>query len=93
MAKFKKTKFEFRNIVLYAGGRYLLLAGNYKEQEDVMRLTKNTADDAGLGKPYLLLTLTDDAFRYLAKEIHPDVDNMPLNYGGIVLYAGEHSDG
>ena len=97
MAKFKKTKFDFRNVVLFPRGRYFLLAGNYKEQHDVMKLAMNIATDMKLGEPYLQLIISDSAFRYMALEIKPDVGSLELSNGYIVIYddgvcEGDKSD-
>ena len=92
MAKFKKTKFDFRNVVLFPRGRYFLMAGNYKESKDVMKLAMNTANDMGLGEPYLLLTVSDSAFRYMASEIKPGVEKLELGNGCIVIYDTVEGD-
>jgi hypothetical protein len=85
MAKFKKTEFDYTNVMILSNGRYILVGSVYGEEAIVLGMVTEVLEDYGL-TPILNLGIKEKAFRYLAKKIQPNIDNSPLTHKSIVVY-------
>ncbi len=84
--KFKKTVFDYTQIIILNNGRYILSGGIFGKEKRLNKLTEYVLKSEN-AEAILSLAISNRAFRYLARTIQPKVDSLPLLNSCIVLYS------
>lgn len=88
MAKFKNMKFDFYTMIIFPkSGRFILGGTTFECRKELDLLFKDTIDYLGWhNEEHLPIAIPEKTFRYLARQMHPGVDGLPLIKESIIIY-------